>query len=186
MIIPVITLVLGGVGGFAFGRGRGIQREKQLRSDLEESQKRLAQSHQEAAVMALPPASADAPSPLPQDQYREPDPNALVNLPVDREDFVMLRQAICQCLDALGEEKDEGELVTAGELRDCLLEAIYPEFQWPPVPGDPASSQLMWLIADHEARKAIAEEVVCPKLVTLQEAPTNTSEFVPHASGEGG
>lgn len=142
MILPILALAFGSVGGFALGRGISI-----LREDKREQQK------------ALPPARSQVPTPMPQDAYRSPDPTAVINAPIDAEDFRQMAEAFCVCHRELSRE--HGRAPTVDELRDCFLGAIYPDFQWPPVPGDPASAQLMWLVADHEARKVIADPTAC-------------------------
>lgn len=145
MIIPLLFgLGLGGAGCYAITRRISTLREDELRRRLEEKQK------------ALPPSpSGPVPTPLPQDQYRPPDAQAVINVPVDAEDFAQLAEAFRVCHEELAAEN--GAAPTVNELRDCFLQALYPDFQWPPVPGDPASAHLMWMIADHEARKIVAE-----------------------------
>ncbi len=145
MIVPfLVALGLGGAGGYAFGRARAaLQKEAPTRP-------------------ALPAArpNGPVPSPLPQEQYREPDAGAVINIPVDAEDFRQMVEAFCVCFHEL--RREHGAHPSVSQLRDCFLQAIYPDFQWPPVPGDPSSAQLMWMIADHEARKIIADPSKCP------------------------
>ena len=88
-----------------------------------------------------------------------PDPAAVINTPVDAEDFAQMHEAFCVCYRALMD--DAGKAPTADELRDCFLKAIYPDFVWPPVPGDPSSAQLMWMIANHEAKKLLIDPSAC-------------------------
>lgn len=150
IVLPLIVGgVLGGAGVYAWARGRATLREDELR-------RRLA-----AKPKALPPAGGGGPvpTPLPQDQYRPPDPQAVINVPVDAEDFAQLAEAFCVCYAEL--KAESGAAPSVGELRDCFLQALYPDFQWPPVPGDPASAHLMWMIADHEARKIVADPSAC-------------------------
>lgn len=147
MIIPtLLALGVGGAGGWAIARA---QKERDRRS--------------RARRRGLPPPDdgprPTPPSPLPQETYRAPDPAAVINVPVDAEDFDQMAEAFCVCFAAL--EQDRGRMPTVAELRDCFLSAIYPDFSWPPVPGDPASAQLMWMIADHEARKLLADPSAC-------------------------
>ena len=99
-MIGVITFILGGVAGFAFGRGRSIVREREIEEEL--------------ARRSLPPAT-DQSSALPQDAYRPPDTTAIINLPVDAEDFDQLSEAICTCFAAVKEDKAAGEAVTAAD-----------------------------------------------------------------------
>lgn len=188
MIVPLLTLLFGGTGGYFIGRARSLEKEK------EAEQRQRALEQQLAEAKALPPADrplppiprptpkpgdvvvvepdppegsplkVPGPSPLPTEEYREPDRTAVIKLPVDAEDFDQLGDAICACYAALKGEAGPGVDVDAAALRDCLLEAVYPDFVWPPVPGDPVNAQLMWMIADHESRKALigADLEDCP------------------------
>jgi hypothetical protein len=131
MIAALVGLALTGLGGYAFGRGRAIGREQELQGQLANS-----------VPLALPASS-----------HREPLPDAVLLLPQDAEDFTLLRQAVCDCYAEIANLS--GGSVDVSELRDCLLAALYPEFAWPPVPGDAPEARLMWLIADHEARTAV-------------------------------
>jgi hypothetical protein len=153
MIIPFLTFLVGGGIGFAAGHATS---NKEAKAELEELRRRL----QIAQGNGTP-----IPALLPGDEYREPDRTAVINLPIDAEDFKQLHEAMCECLRALKSDKAEGEKVTDAELRDCLLEAIYPDFTWPPVPGDPSAAHLMWLVADHEARKTLADPSACPPVM---------------------
>lgn len=148
IVVPwLIALGVAGAGGYMLAR-RGSLSEKEVK-------RRIAESKQRAL------AAATVPSPLPQDPYREPDPAAVINTPVDAEDFSQMQEAFCVCYRALLEQ--EGRPPTADRLRDCFLQAIYPDFVWPPVPGDPASAQLMWMIAGHEAKKLLLAPGSCAK-----------------------
>lgn len=163
MIVPFITFVVG--GGLGFVVGRSVE-NKEVKAELVELRRRLeiAQGRSSTPVPAL----------IPSNEYRDPDREAVINLPVDKEDFTQLHEAMCSCVAALRAEKDEGQTISADELRDCLLEAIYPDFTWPPVPGDPSSAHLMWLVADHEARKTLANPSACPTLIPVDADPQMT------------
>lgn len=149
MIPVIVSLVLGAAGGAAFARARSIQREEQLRDERDELALRVAKLER---APALPPAAGALTIPA-QVSYREPDRSAVLTLPEDAEDFAMLEEAVSACLEeavAMGEEPSEESL------RDCVLTALFPDFQWPPVPGDPESARVLWLIVAHEARKELA------------------------------
>jgi hypothetical protein len=151
MIIPIIVAVgLAGAGGYFLAR-RGALSEKEVRRRIEESKQKAI-------------AAARTPSPLPQEAYRPPDPAAVINTPVDAEDFAQMQEAFCVCYRALLE--DAGNAPSAEQLRDCFLKAIYPDFVWPPVPGDPSSAQLMWMIASHEAKKLLIDPSACTQAPT--------------------
>lgn len=181
MITALVSLLLGSVGGYAVGRGQKIAGEADRKRELAELREKLER-------LALP--SGQVPSPLPLEPYREPDTSAVINIPVDADDFAQLSEAMCACLAALHEEAAEDAPVGPEALRDCLLDAVYPDFQWPPVPGDPSGAHLMWLVADYEARKTLADPEACKVTgaiqATLAEQPTQQAEFVPTEGGGGG
>lgn len=140
MIVPLLTLVLGGGVGYLVGR-KGATTDSR-------------------ASKALAPAQDTIPAPVsaPREAYRPPDRAAVINLPYDAEDFEQLRAAVCEGFKDLAAS---GHQVTSDALRDWVLIAIYPDFQWPPVPGDPSEALMMWMIADHEARRALAAPLQC-------------------------
>jgi len=149
MIVPFITFLVGGGIGFAAGHAT---KGNSVKAELDELRQRLALAQGRGTPV---------PALLPTEEYREPDTAAVINLPVDKEDFLQLHQAMCECFAALKEEVGVEGVVTADSLRDCLLEAVYPDFTWPPVPTDPSAAHLMWLVADHEARKTLADPAAC-------------------------
>ena len=155
MIAPWLLLLgtagAAGVGGWALARMRGSMKEEQLRRQVEEGHRK--------ALAAGGSTGQGVPTPLPQQRYREPDPAAVINVPVDAEDFRQMADAFCVCYGALHDDLKKPPDVE--QLRDCFLSAIYPDFQWPPVPGDPETAQLMWMIADHEARKLLTDPSGC-------------------------
>ncbi len=193
MMVPILTFLFGGTAGFALGRGFSLKKEREMQEEQERLRRQGAQR-----PAPLPPSDADdagahplatgGPSPLPQDPYRAPLPDAIIHLPVDEEDFEQLKAAICTCYLAVKEEKGPDHLVTAAELRDCLLEAIYPDFAWPPVPGDAVQAQLMWMIADHEARKALAAGELdrCPRPTRLAGTAAGGGDGGGQGGGNGG
>lgn len=161
MIVTLLVgMGLGGAGGYALSRVHAYQREQQM-------QRELAAAREMKALPCPPiPKPAMVPSPLPQEKYRAPDPKAVINVPIDKDDFAQMAEAFCTCWNALREE--HGRPPTVDELRDCFLAALYPDFAWPPVPGDPASAQLLWMVADHEARKLHADPRRCARPQDLQ------------------
>lgn len=147
MIGTIIAAVAIAVGGYAVGRTRSLQREEELRAQV-------MQARHRSLPKILPAGRAPVATFL--EAHRNPAPTSIVALPVDREDFELLTEAVCECLAALVANRTEGKTVAAGELRDALLHAIYPDFAWPPVPGDHSSALLMWTVADYESRRVLA------------------------------
>jgi hypothetical protein len=151
MIGTVVGVVLGVVGGAAFARARGLERELELQAKASELEERI----RDMEAPALP-ARVGALAPPPPSGYREPDLTAYIVLPEDAEDYAMLEEAVASCLESLLGMDDA---VSEQQLRDCVLQSIYPDFTWPPVAGDPEQARILWLIVGHEARRAIAELV---------------------------
>ena len=169
MIPAVVSLVLGAVGGAAFAKARAIKREAELKDERDELQRRLATVER---APALPPGSGALSIPA-QTAYRQPDRAANITLPEDAEDFAMLEEAVTQCLESLVEA---GENPSEESLRDCVLQSIYPDFQWPPVPGDPDAARVLWLIVAHEARKELAARTAILD-ATLQGEMASSANF---------
>jgi hypothetical protein len=160
MIIPWLVVVgLAGASGYIVARSRQAVREAAVRKQLREGTMK--------ALMGGAGSNGLVPTPLPQEAYRAPDPAAVINTPTDAEDFGQMKEAFCVCYQALVE--DEGKPPSQERLCDCFLGAIYPDFAWPPVPGDPAAAQLMWLIANHEARKLLTEPTPCTPPIHLEQ-----------------
>lgn len=83
---------------------------------------------------ALPAGSTGVvPTPLPQDAYRPPDASAVINVPVDAEDFAQLAEAFCVCFTEL--EAEHGAAPSLDQLRECFLHALYPIFSGPRSPA---------------------------------------------------
>lgn len=146
MILQLLSLVVTGGIGYVFGR----------KTAAKEGTSSQAQPTPDATPVPVPP---------PREAYRAPDRTAVINLPYDAEDFEQLRSAVCEGFKDLA---SNGSEVTSDALRDWLLIAIYPDFQWPPVPGDPREALILWMIADHEARKALAAPLQCGVPVRAQ------------------
>jgi hypothetical protein len=142
MIGTLIAMALAAAGGFAAGRGRGIMRELERRAAAESTPRIVP-------IEGVPVVHLDA--------YRDPAPSVALPLPSDREDFEQLNAAMCASLVTLAGQK-QGQAIIASELRDEFLSAIYPDFQWPPVPNDHSSARLMWIFADYEAHRVLALE----------------------------
>lgn len=153
MIGSFLTFVLGGGLGFAVGKGLAAKKNEEQEAEVKELKRLVAAANARSGPM---------PAILPASSYREPDRSAIINLPVDREDFDQLHEAVCACALALRAELAAGNVITSEDLSACVLEAIYPDFVWPPVPGDPSEAHLLKLIVDHESRKTLADPSICP------------------------
>ena len=176
MIPAVVSLVLGVAGGAAFVKARSIRREEELKEERDELARRVAQAELAPAL----PASAGALSIPAQASYRKPDRSANITLPEDAEDFAMLEEAVSKCLGALVEG---GEDVSEETLRDCVLQSIYPDFVWPPVPGDPDAARVLWLIVAHESRKELAARSAVVDATLQGESPADQSASLTEQGG---
>ncbi len=144
MIGQLLALVGGIAGGYALGK-----KSSSLIPATSEAPKALGPRPAPSRATGTIPGSER----LPSDEQ--------VTLPEDREDFERLNEAVCVCLGAL---VDRGDLapVPPEVLRDCVLEAIFPDFPWPPVAGDVPQAEVLWRIVDHEARRATHLRGTCP------------------------
>jgi len=131
MIGLLAGVAIGATATAAFNKVQQIRREREIEGQVAEKF---------AGIM--PPS------------LRPALPNAVIPIPQDEEDFEVLQAAVEDCHRVLAKRPTP---TTQAALRDCILGAIYPDFPWPPVPGDAPSAGIMWMIANHEAGKALAE-----------------------------
>ncbi len=94
---------------------------------------------------------------------RLPDPSYAVELPSTAEQFATLDELVCECghLATPQAVATDEELVVTG-VRDCVLAKLYPDFPWPPIPGDHPTVARLFSEVEVIARRAVAEDRVCP------------------------
>lgn len=162
VLIALGAATVTGVVGFVIGRQRAAARERELQSKLDAE----TQSQTRALSPGRPPSipSIIEPGTEPLEAlapYREPVQTAVL-LPSDADDYAQLHEALCVCLAQLRQATAAGTDPTTQELRKCLLDTVYPDFPWPPVPRDDSSARYLWLIAGHEAAKVLATDGCLP------------------------
>jgi len=94
---------------------------------------------------------------------RLPDPSYAVELPSTAEQFATLDELVCECGSLATPQTvaaDEEFVVTS--VRDCVLAKLYPDFVWPPIPGDHPTVARLFAEVEVIARRAVAEDRVCP------------------------
>lgn len=93
---------------------------------------------------------------------RLPKPDFAVTLPVTVEHFGLLDEAVCQCAQSVQQTSpglELNEFIHA--VRDCVAQMLYPDFPWPPVPGDHPSVAQLWTILTYEVGRNVVEETIC-------------------------
>jgi hypothetical protein len=94
---------------------------------------------------------------------RLPDPSYAVELAGTAEQFAVLDDLVCECGHiATAEAVSRDEESVVADVRDCVLAKLYPDFPWPPIPGDHPSVSRLFTEVEVIARRAIAEDAVCP------------------------
>lgn len=112
---------------------------------------------------------------------RLPMPDFAMKLPSSVEDFDLLDQVICDCANQIQAAQPDMEfnaMIVA--VRDCVAEAIYPDFPWPPIPGDHTTVSQFWTVLGYEVGRSAVEGSLCP--VPENEAEEETSSnpvFIP-------
>ena len=102
MIVPFITLVVGGAIGFVGGRAVGSAERENVKSELAELRRRLELAQGRGTPI---------PALLPADEYREPDTAAVINIPVEFDELGQYRGTYFS-LRSSGDELEPGENTT--------------------------------------------------------------------------
>lgn len=96
---------------------------------------------------------------------RLPDPSYAVELPGTADQFQTLDEIVCECGQTVTAQQvvaDEEAVVTS--IRDCVLAKLYPDFDWPPIPGDHPSVSRLFAEVEVISRRAVAEDAICPSV----------------------
>lgn len=93
---------------------------------------------------------------------RLPKPDFAMQLPLTVEHFGTLDETICGCAEFIQQNQPGLELNDFVEaVRDCVAKAIYPDFPWPPIPGDHPSVSYLWTILTYEVGRGAVEGTLC-------------------------
>lgn len=93
---------------------------------------------------------------------RLPKPDFAMELPTTIEHFGMLDETICSCAESVQQDQPELELNDFVQaVRDCVAQLIYPDFPWPPIPGDHPSVSHLWTILTYEVGRGAVEDTLC-------------------------
>lgn len=100
---------------------------------------------------------------------RVPEPGFDMQLPRGAADFELIESDLCNCLDSYVAPTDgeptavarpiapsDDELVAYMQL--CVAQRFFPEFPWPPVPGDHPSVGELWSDLRTLARRTVATQ----------------------------
>jgi hypothetical protein len=95
--------------------------------------------------------------------WRIPQPDFRVHVPEEPNDFQRLDDEICDCAEPILAEvaEDADFSVVIDEIRLCVARRLYPDLEWPPVPGDHPSVAQLWSEVGFMVRRAIITDMVC-------------------------
>jgi hypothetical protein len=85
---------------------------------------------------------------------RLPKPDFMMHLPDSETDYATLGTVICECATLHPDPDPE-------ILRNCVLSELYPDFPWPPIPGDHPTVAQLWTIVDYQVTRSAAEGTLC-------------------------
>lgn len=131
----VIGALIGILAGYAYSESKALQRQ--------------ARRTQKAIGKAT-------------EHFRLPKPGFRMHLPTTPEDYDIIDEKICECASQVAIEQPglEGEAQLVA-IRDCVVAQLYPDFEWPPVPGDHPSVEQLWTIISYEVGRSAAEGTLC-------------------------
>ena len=96
---------------------------------------------------------------------RLPDPSYAVEVASNSEKFGVLEELVCECgapiVQAATETVTIDELTT--KIQDCIAAQLYPDFPWPPIPGDHPSVSQLYVELGYIARRALITTEICPR-----------------------
>lgn len=131
----ILGALIGAVAGFAYSQSQQLQ---QVGKKTKKALKKAAEG------------------------ARLPRPDFRVHLPATPEDYDILDAVICECASQVQAEfpQMQGEqfLIT---VRNCVLTELYPNFEWPPVPGDHPTVPQLWTIVSYEIGRSATEGTLC-------------------------
>ena len=95
---------------------------------------------------------------------RLPDPSYAVEVAADENQFAILEDLVCECGAPIIQAADEAatieELTT--KIQSCMAAQLYPDFPWPPIPGDHPSAAQLYAELGFLARRALITTEICP------------------------
>lgn len=110
---------------------------------------------------------------------RLPDPSYAVELAVTDDQFEILDELVCECGDAVAQGADETDTLDGltRDLQNCMARELYPDFPWPPIPGDHPSAQQLYAELGLLARRAVVTGEICPESTPALAAATNPGAY---------
>lgn len=113
---------------------------------------------------------------------RLPRPDFRVHLPNSPDDYDTLDEVICECATTVKADEPDIELgALMNAVRDCTLGVLYPDFQWPPIPGDHPTVEQLWIIVSYEVSRSANEGTLCATLQPEEDVEENPlqTRFIP-------
>jgi hypothetical protein len=130
----IVGLMIGGIAAYAYTESRSLQK---YASKAKKTIKKATEG------------------------MRLPQPDFMVHLPNSAHDYATLDTVICECSTMVTPGLEGDELVVA--VRDCVLSELYPDFGWPPIPGDHPTVEQLRTIIHYQVERSAAEGALCPQ-----------------------
>lgn len=81
---------------------------------------------------------------------RVPRPDFVMTIPRTEVELDTIDAHLCECVSGVDLDAAPDSLVSS--LQMCLATRLYPDFPWPPAPGDHESAMQLWLLLEYRIR----------------------------------
>ncbi|MCH9637719.1 MAG: hypothetical protein K0U16_07230 [Gammaproteobacteria bacterium] len=110
-------------------------------------------------------AIKDAEDAIDDTGIRFPQPSFAVEVAYDPEQFQILDELVCECAAPIVEQAAPNDTLddVVPKIQECMAKELYPDFPWPPVPGDHPTVSMLWSELALLARRAIVTQTICEK-----------------------
>lgn len=139
---PSVKIGLGILGGLAAGSALGYY---------------IATTHRgRSAIKAVEDAVSGV---------RRPEPGYAMEIPETEEQFNLLDELVCECgAPVVDAAKDEDTVFSVvSKIQSCMARELYPDFPWPPIPGDHPTVSQLYAELSVIARRSLAIAEICPR-----------------------
>lgn len=125
-----------------------------------------------ASTRAARRAISDAEKVIEDANLRLPDPSFAMEVPYTDDQFAILDELICECgAPIVASASPDATLDEVGSaIQACVANELYPQFPWPPIPGDHPSASQLYVELGVLARRAVANARICPDTPALPPA----------------
>jgi hypothetical protein len=84
---------------------------------------------------------------------RVPKPYYVMTIPRTKEELDTVDKFLCECVNNV--DLDAPSLTLIEDMQLCLASKLYPDFPWPPAPGDHESAMQLWLVLEYRIRSLV-------------------------------